>query len=233
MLVMNFRVARVELRQRAMLDFAWKLTTAPATIGEEDRAGLREAGLGDDEIFDLAGHLLQHVEPDGERFGYHSESRVSRLIVSSRGGLTDRECGVSCGFFRRHRLCDGAGRGGIVLVIGDIKRSVTPLPGNIPLTTDLTRGLPGASDDPFLRLLVGGKPTCGLPRRDLAAATIPASGAARPRRRCDSASPDPGGARRDRRLRSRSRLALRQLRQPRHPLLSGDGVRRGLAAADG
>src|SRR5712671_1513198 len=49
---------------------------------------------------------------------------------------------------------------GIMLVIGDIKRSVTPLPGNILLTADLTRGLPeGASDDPLLRLLVGGKPT--------------------------------------------------------------------------
>ena len=49
---------------------------------------------------------------------------------------------------------------GIMLVIGDLKRSVTPLPGNILLTADLTRGLPeGASDDPFLRLLLGGKPT--------------------------------------------------------------------------
>jgi protease-4 len=49
---------------------------------------------------------------------------------------------------------------GIMLVVGDLKRSVTPLPGNIILTADLTRGLPeGASDDTFLRLLVGGKPT--------------------------------------------------------------------------
>ena len=54
MLVMNYRVAPVEPRQRAMLDFAWKLTTAPATIGEEDRAALRRAGIGDEEIFDLA-----------------------------------------------------------------------------------------------------------------------------------------------------------------------------------
>ena len=34
MLVMNYRVAPLEPRHRAMLDFAWKLTTAPATIGE-------------------------------------------------------------------------------------------------------------------------------------------------------------------------------------------------------
>jgi hypothetical protein len=68
------------------------LTTAPATIGEEDRAGLRKAGLGDEEIFDLTdtvARLLQHVEPDGERFGYRSESRVSRLgSVSPRGGIS-------------------------------------------------------------------------------------------------------------------------------------------------
>src|SRR6266478_9292968 len=49
---------------------------------------------------------------------------------------------------------------GIMLVVGDLKRSVTPLPGNILLTADLTRGLPeGASEDPFLRLLIGAKPT--------------------------------------------------------------------------
>ena len=54
MLVMNYRVAPLEPRERAMLDFAWKLTTVPATIGEADRAGLREAGLTDEEIFDLA-----------------------------------------------------------------------------------------------------------------------------------------------------------------------------------
>src|SRR4051812_18087476 len=54
MLVMNYRVAPLDPRRRAMLDFAWKLTTAPATIGEEDREGLRRAGLGDEDIFDVA-----------------------------------------------------------------------------------------------------------------------------------------------------------------------------------
>ena len=54
MLVMNYRVAPLDERQRAMLDFAWKLTTAPAALGTADRAALREAGLGDEEIFDLA-----------------------------------------------------------------------------------------------------------------------------------------------------------------------------------
>jgi uncharacterized peroxidase-related enzyme len=54
MLVMNYRVARLDSRRSAILDFAWKLTMAPATIGEEDRAELRRAGLGDEDIFDLA-----------------------------------------------------------------------------------------------------------------------------------------------------------------------------------
>ncbi len=54
MLVMNYRVAQLSDRQRAMLDFAWKLTTAPAEVDEPDREALREAGLSQDEIFDLA-----------------------------------------------------------------------------------------------------------------------------------------------------------------------------------
>ncbi len=54
MLVMNYRVAPLDPRRRAMLDFAWKLTTAPATIGEEDREGLRRVDLADEDIFDLA-----------------------------------------------------------------------------------------------------------------------------------------------------------------------------------
>lgn len=54
MLVMNYRVAKLDARQRAMLDFAWKLTTTPWEVDEPEREALRKAGLGDDEIFDLA-----------------------------------------------------------------------------------------------------------------------------------------------------------------------------------
>ncbi len=54
MLVMNYRVAQLDPRQRAMLDFAWKLTTAPWEVDEPDREALREVGLSQDEIFDLA-----------------------------------------------------------------------------------------------------------------------------------------------------------------------------------
>ena len=54
MLVMNYRVAKLEPRQRAMLDFTWKLTTAPWEVDEPEREALRQVGLSDDEIFDLA-----------------------------------------------------------------------------------------------------------------------------------------------------------------------------------
>jgi uncharacterized peroxidase-related enzyme len=47
-------VAKLSARQRAMLDFAWKLTLTPHQIEEPDRVALRTAGLDDAEIFDLA-----------------------------------------------------------------------------------------------------------------------------------------------------------------------------------
>lgn len=54
MLAMNYRVAPLPPRQRAMLDFAWKLTTAPMDVGEADRQGLRDVGFSDADIFDIA-----------------------------------------------------------------------------------------------------------------------------------------------------------------------------------
>ena len=53
-LVMNYRVAPLDLRQRAMLDFAVKMTEASATIEEADRQALRDAGFGDADIWDIA-----------------------------------------------------------------------------------------------------------------------------------------------------------------------------------
>jgi uncharacterized peroxidase-related enzyme len=54
MLQFNYRVAPLPRRQRAMLDFAYKLTSQPATIDAADRDALRKAGFSDDEIFDIA-----------------------------------------------------------------------------------------------------------------------------------------------------------------------------------
>ncbi len=53
-MVMNYRVADIEPRQRAMLDFAAKVTMASATIEEADRDGLRDHGFSDRDIWDIA-----------------------------------------------------------------------------------------------------------------------------------------------------------------------------------
>lgn len=82
-LVMNYRVADLTPRERAMLDFAVKLTEASATVGEPDRQALRDAGFCDRDIFDIASvagffNMTNRVasatgmEPNPE---YHAEAR--------------------------------------------------------------------------------------------------------------------------------------------------------------
>jgi uncharacterized peroxidase-related enzyme len=53
-IVMNFRVARLNKRQRAMLDFAVKLTASPSEVEEADRDRLRRAGFSDRDIWDIS-----------------------------------------------------------------------------------------------------------------------------------------------------------------------------------
>jgi uncharacterized peroxidase-related enzyme len=53
-MVMNWRVAPLSDRQRAMLAFAEKATTASAEIEEADRQALRDAGFSDADIWDIA-----------------------------------------------------------------------------------------------------------------------------------------------------------------------------------
>ncbi len=53
-LVMNYRAAELAPRQRAMLDFADKLTRQPDQIIETDRQALRDAGFSDADIWDIA-----------------------------------------------------------------------------------------------------------------------------------------------------------------------------------
>lgn len=52
-LVMNYRAATLSGRQRAMLDFAVKLTDTPFAVEEGDRAALREAGFTDRDVWDI------------------------------------------------------------------------------------------------------------------------------------------------------------------------------------
>jgi uncharacterized peroxidase-related enzyme len=53
-IVMNYRAARISKRQRAMLDFAVKLTASPASVEDADRERLRRAGFSDRDIWDIS-----------------------------------------------------------------------------------------------------------------------------------------------------------------------------------
>jgi uncharacterized peroxidase-related enzyme len=53
-MVMNYRAARLNKRQRAMLDFAVKLTAQPGNVEEADRERLRRAGFSDRDIWDIS-----------------------------------------------------------------------------------------------------------------------------------------------------------------------------------
>ena len=53
-LVMNYRAADLSARQRAMLDFAVKMTRASHEIVEADRQSLRDNGFSDRDIWDIA-----------------------------------------------------------------------------------------------------------------------------------------------------------------------------------
>jgi uncharacterized peroxidase-related enzyme len=54
LIVQNYRAAGLPARQKAMLDFAVKLTEHPAKMEEADRQALREAGFSDRDIWDIA-----------------------------------------------------------------------------------------------------------------------------------------------------------------------------------
>ena len=54
LMAMNYRAARLSPRERAMLDFAVKLSAEPWLVEEEDRAALARAGFTDRDIWDIA-----------------------------------------------------------------------------------------------------------------------------------------------------------------------------------
>ncbi len=54
MMALNYRVAKLDARQRAMLDFTWKLTTTPNLVDDGDRETLHSVGLNQEDIFDLS-----------------------------------------------------------------------------------------------------------------------------------------------------------------------------------
>ena len=83
LMVMNYRAARLDRRQRAMLDFAVKVTAAPWEIEEEDRARLRKAGFSDRDIWDIAAvaaffNMTNRVAPATDmrpNSAYHAQAR--------------------------------------------------------------------------------------------------------------------------------------------------------------
>ncbi len=54
LLAVNHRLAPISDRQRAMLDYALKLSLTPELIGEPDREALCAAGFGEEEIWDIS-----------------------------------------------------------------------------------------------------------------------------------------------------------------------------------
>jgi uncharacterized peroxidase-related enzyme len=54
LMAQNYRAADLPPRQKAMLDFAVKLTEQPDKMQEADRAALRTAGFSDRDIWDIA-----------------------------------------------------------------------------------------------------------------------------------------------------------------------------------
>jgi uncharacterized peroxidase-related enzyme len=54
LMAMNYRAARLSQRERAMLDFAVKLTAEPWLVEEGDREALRREGFGDRDVWDIA-----------------------------------------------------------------------------------------------------------------------------------------------------------------------------------
>ena len=53
-LVMNYRSANLDARQKAMLDFAYLMTESSQDIEEADRAALRAVGFSDRDIWDIS-----------------------------------------------------------------------------------------------------------------------------------------------------------------------------------
>lgn len=54
LMVMNYKAADLDPRQRAMLDFAEKITKESSAIDEADRQILRDVGFNDRDIFDIS-----------------------------------------------------------------------------------------------------------------------------------------------------------------------------------
>lgn len=82
-LVMNWRVADLDARQKAMLEFAELMTVASASIAERDRDALRKVGFSDRDIWDIAAvagfynmsNRIASATDMRPNDGYHAQAR--------------------------------------------------------------------------------------------------------------------------------------------------------------
>lgn len=83
MMVMNWRVAKLDPRQKAMLEFSELITVSSAKVEEADRDALRKVGFSDRDIWDIAATAgfynmtnriasATDMQPNPE---YHSQNR--------------------------------------------------------------------------------------------------------------------------------------------------------------
>ena len=83
LMAMNYRAARLSRRERAMLDFAVKLTAEPWRIEEQDRETLRRAGFSDRDIWDIGAvasffnmsNRMASATDMRPNSGYHAQAR--------------------------------------------------------------------------------------------------------------------------------------------------------------
>ena len=92
LMVMNYRAARLSKRQRAMLDFAVKLTAEPWAVEEPDREALRRAGFTDRDIWDIAAvagffNMSNRVAQRHRHAAEHGLSRPGAVTDAVSGGL--------------------------------------------------------------------------------------------------------------------------------------------------
>ena len=85
-MVMNYRAARLDARQRAMLDFAVKLTQRPWEVEDADRATLRAVGFSERDIWDVSAvtaffnmsNRIAAATDMRPNEAYHSQARTPR-----------------------------------------------------------------------------------------------------------------------------------------------------------
>lgn len=87
-LVTNYSEAELTQRQRAMLDYAWKMTGNPTETGVADRQALFDAGFSAEEIFDITDvvayfnytNRMTHglgIQPNKNYFGMHRLKEIN------------------------------------------------------------------------------------------------------------------------------------------------------------